>query len=653
MIKKYRGRLLKEMGDGTLASFSSSMDAVLCAISIQLAAKEMEIPLRIGIHQGDVVFEQKDVLGDGVNIASRIQGVAETQGITISETTYQEIRNKDGLEVVSLGTQSLKGVSTPMGVYQLSCADLGILDYKVDTGELLKPIGTQRISVIVGLLIVTVLLISVYAIIVNTDYFKERDNSVLVLPFDDFTGIDTLDYLVAGMHNELIGNIGRIGGLRVLGKTTANAYKDTDKSLTEIGQERGVKTIIESALSCFGEDSICFLAKIFEVYPEEKQVGFKEFRVSRSQIPDLYNKVTKELTDAIDFTLTPEDEKFLTESRTVDNQAYDLYMKGMVYNDQMSEEALNKAYQYFKLANEIDPNWAAPYQGMASVFERQYQMGFIERSVMMPKLDAYLNKALELDPNSSWVYNLRGSKAGWFEWAWEKAEQDFLKSIELNPNHAGNHAFYASLLMIPNHAGNHAFYAGILSILRKPDEALYHAKKAQELDPLNPFILGLSVGPFMEVGQCQSALDLLKKANSIEKKHYFAYPRLIDASICIGDFQTAYEVMKEINFELWEKYELTEHFEKVFREKGWSAFLEELINISEEVWSKNGDLKENQMANLYLMVGKYDKALEYFDKAYEIHSPNIPNISSKSNYNKMKDNPRYIALLKKLNLPVD
>jgi tetratricopeptide (TPR) repeat protein len=642
LIKKYRGRQLKEMGDGTLASFSSSMDAVLCAISIQLAAEEMEIPLRIGIHQGDVIFEHKDVLGDGVNIASRIQGVAQTQGIAISETIYNEIRNKKGLQVVFLGTKSLKGVSTPLGIYQLSCTDPGILDYSVDTGELVKPIASQRKSVIAGLLIATVLLISVYAVIEYGNYVKNHDNSVLVMPIDDFTGIDIPDYFLEGMLYALTGNIGRIDGLRVLGETTAAAYENTDKSLTEIGRERDVKYIIKTALSCFGEDSICFSAKIFDVYPREKQLEYKEYRVLRSQISNLYNKVTKEFTNAIDLILKPEDEEFLAESRTVNKQAHDLYMKGMIYNDQMSEGALNKANQYFKLAIEIDPNWAAPYQGMASVLERQYQMGFVERSVMMPKLNGYIDKALELDPNSSWVYNLRGSKFGWFEWEWEKAEQDFLKSIELNPNHAGNHAFYA----------------GILSRLRKPDQAIYHVKKAEELEPLDPFILGLCASINIGLGKCQTALEQIKRANAIEQKHYFTSSRLFEASICIGDFQTAFDFMKEENLELWEKYELTEYFEQVFLDKGWPAFLDEFIQFKEEELSDKENtpmlsLHNLPIANLYVMAGNYDKALDYYEKAYEVHSPNLPYISVKSNFDKMRDNPRYLELLKKMNLPVD
>ena len=109
LIKKYNGRLLKEMGDGMLASFPSSIEAVVCSLSLQKALMELDIPIRIGIHQGDVIFERKDVLGDGVNIASRIQGIAETNGIAISETVYKDIRNKVGIETEFIGEKSFKG----------------------------------------------------------------------------------------------------------------------------------------------------------------------------------------------------------------------------------------------------------------------------------------------------------------------------------------------------------------------------------------------------------------------------------------------------------------------------------------------------------------------------------------------------------------
>ena len=128
---------------GILASFSSSIDAVQCGVSIQKAAVEIAIPLRIGIHQGDVIFERRMCWGTGVNIASRIQGLAETNGMTISETVYHDIRNKKGLETEFLSERILKGVQGSVGVYKVWCKDFTQLDYSIDTGEL-YPAGSFR-----------------------------------------------------------------------------------------------------------------------------------------------------------------------------------------------------------------------------------------------------------------------------------------------------------------------------------------------------------------------------------------------------------------------------------------------------------------------------------------------------------------------------
>jgi len=159
LIKRYKGKWLKEMGDGILASFSSNVDAVLCASAIQLAAMEMDIPLRIGIHMGDVIFENKDVLGDGVNVASRIQGSAEKSGIVISDTVYKDIRNKEGVHSEFIGEQELKGIVDPVGIYKITCEDETILSFPIDTGELIKPVGTRLNPIIIGLLLVMFVLI--------------------------------------------------------------------------------------------------------------------------------------------------------------------------------------------------------------------------------------------------------------------------------------------------------------------------------------------------------------------------------------------------------------------------------------------------------------------------------------------------------------
>ena len=138
------------MGDGTLASFNSSAHAIQCALAIQKAAVDTSISLRIGIHQGDVIFEKKDVLGNSVNIASRVQGVADTNGIAISETVYKDIANKKGLVFESLGHQALKGVQGTIIVYKVGCPDLSLLQMSVDTGELIKPLAPRWVPTVLG-----------------------------------------------------------------------------------------------------------------------------------------------------------------------------------------------------------------------------------------------------------------------------------------------------------------------------------------------------------------------------------------------------------------------------------------------------------------------------------------------------------------------
>ena len=184
LIKKYKGKLLKEMGDGMLASFSSNIDAVMCALSIQNATKELDIPLRIGIHLGDVIFENKDVLGDGVNVASRIQSSAETHGIVISETVYNDIKNKEGIEIEFLRKQQLKGVTHEIGIYSVDCQDNSVLDFTIDTGELIKPLRMGVRFMIAGFLIITVLAVAMFYILKNiAKPYPELEKSIAVIPF--------------------------------------------------------------------------------------------------------------------------------------------------------------------------------------------------------------------------------------------------------------------------------------------------------------------------------------------------------------------------------------------------------------------------------------------------------------------------------------
>ncbi len=179
--------------------------------------------------------------------------------------------------------------------------------------------------------------------------------SLVVLPFDNFTGDDQLEYFVSGMHASLIGDMGKVSGLRVISKTSSNTYKDLDMSVPEIATELAVDAVVETQVMCLG-DTICLQVRVVTPFPEEKQLWAAEYREEKSQILVLYNRVTRHIADEVRIKLSPDEERILNESRIVDKEAYDAYLMGLFYWDKLSQESLDKSLEYFKKAIEIDPN---------------------------------------------------------------------------------------------------------------------------------------------------------------------------------------------------------------------------------------------------------------------------------------------------------
>ncbi len=175
------------------------------------------------------------------------------------------------------------------------------------------------------------------------------------------------------------------------------------------------------------------------------------------------------------FELSPEQEQRLAASRTVDPEALDAYLKGQFHWERLSKEDLDSALHYYRIAIEKDPDWADPYSGLAMTWSALGGFQFAQYSDSYKKGLEYLNKALELDPNSAKAHYVKALLAVWPRWDWEMGEKEFLITLELTPNDALCQVYYAHLLMI----------------LRRSDESVYHANLAIALDPLRPLVLGL------------------------------------------------------------------------------------------------------------------------------------------------------------------
>lgn len=631
LIRKYKGRLLKEMGDGILASFSSSMDAIKCALSIQNAVKELGIPLRIGIHQGDVIFENKDVLGDGVNIASRIEGIADTHGIVISESVFRDLKNKDGLNISPMGEQELKGVESPIRAFKISSDDT-FLDYKIDTGELIRPLGYGRTPIIIGILIVALIsYLAIYFIPGMINPKSDMDKSILVLPFDNYIGSDTMEYFVAGMHSALIGDIGKISSLQVKSKTTANAYKDIEKSIPEIAAELDVNVIIEGSVLCLG-DTVCLQIKVVSAYPEEQTLWVQDYYEEKSQILQLYNKITKEISEEINVILTPQEEQMLAESRAVDNEAYDAYLKGMYYWEQLTPEGFEKSMEYFNRAMEQDPTWSYPYAAIAAWWLGAKQFSIVPPSVANPPIYENISKAIEIEPNADFVRYVNALIAVWTEWDWEKGEKEFLMLLESNPNDAFARAYYGHLLMC----------------LRRSDEALEQGKIAMELDPLNPLIQALYSVILLDRGDYDEVISITKGIN-----HPLTFYALDLAYSAQGDYEKSFEALIQ-NLEFSYADSIIFSAQKVYEDQGYKAAIKYFTEVYEERF-RTSYVMPTDLAWIYRPVlNEPEKVLEWLEIGYDMNDPGMPYISTDVYYfDFIRDDPRFIELLRKMNLPVE
>jgi TolB-like protein len=454
---------------------------------------------------------------------------------------------------------------------------------------------------------------------------------MVVLPFDNFTGDDQLEYFVAGMHASLIGDMGKVGGMRVISKTSSNKYRNANLTIPEIAEELDVDAVVETQVMCLG-DTVCLQIRLVTPYPEERQLWAADYREEKSQILNLYNSLTRQIAEEVKIELSPDEQRILTAARTVDKQAYDDYLMGLFYWDKLSQESLEKALDYFNRALEKDPTWAPAYSGIAQVWTGMAQMGFASPEVAGPMIFENLSKSLELDPEYAASHYIQAVIAVWIEWDWEKGEREFLRALELNPNDEMSRIYYAHLL----------------ALLLRNDEAVAQAEMALKLDPLNPLVHALDAVVLASTDQWEEALKHVQKAASIDPSSFFVHHIMEFVAFENGDGDA---FMKAIRFVFPFKEDQFSSIENTLEENGLTDAYKEVITYL-ELLEQSQFLVPIHMANRYIRTDQKEKAMAYILKGMEVHDQNMPYlVTGFLHYEPLYDDPRFVALVRQLNLP--
>jgi len=469
----------------------------------------------------------------------------------------------------------------------------------------------------------------------RSDFIKPgMIQSVAVLPFSNYTGDDRLDYVADGMHASLITDIMKVHALRVTGETSSKAYRNTDKSAPVIGEELRVDLLIEPTLTCYG-DSICVLIRGVTTTKEEKQIFSREYRIDREEILNFYPRAAKEISRELKVELSPEEMRLLSKTRKVDQEAYDEYLKARFYVNDFSKESLFQAINNLNRAIEKEPDWAPLYAGLADFWLNIQLAGYEPPSVAVPKILENLNKALELDPDIAEAQYLKAIFAQWVDWDWEKSEKAFLKALAINPSDSWNRMMYAQLLLI----------------LQRNDEAEAHIELAAGLDPFNDETKLLYSATLVQAGNAEAALPVAEELLAKDSANMNANQMMESAAFDLGEYG---KVIKALRYSLPFPIEENGYEEvvRVYNEAGIVAAYNELLNHMEK-YAKNNYVSFLDMSSRYISANQPDKAMDWIEKGYEQHDPLLGYIvASGRQFAALYENPRFIAICEKANLPV-
>ena len=505
-IKQFKGQTIKYMGDGTLTIFSSAIQAVKCAIALQQALqKPPSIPVRIGIHQGDVIIENKDVIGDAVNLASRIQCCAIGGSILISEKVRDELQNQDEIITIDLGSFNLKNISHSVTLFAIKAAGIKTPHATVSATFQKPEISTSpeaRKKNATGIfnnpkILRIILLILIVALLPVWFITKSKGNenteilkTIAVIPFENIDKDEKNNILADGLTEEMISLLNSNLELTVK-KIPASAINNTNGDLSKVLGEIKAGCILEGKVQ-HNNDSLFVYVNLRNISTNDI-IWSNTYREKFRDLMAVQEQVALKIADALNTSFTKKDIKNFVLDRTNNSDAYALYIEGRYALRKRTPQSMQEAIFLFNKALQRDSNFALAYSGISDTYTLLVDNGYISYDSGVNLARVAINNAFKMDSSSA---EIRASRAIFFS-ALEGRHTDALNELK------------RSLALSPNYADAHQWYALELAADSQFDSAIAHIDKAIELEPFSERIW-LNKGLILEfAGRYKDAINVL------------------------------------------------------------------------------------------------------------------------------------------------
>ena len=508
-VAAHHGRIVKLIGDGTIVEFASVVDAVSCALSVQQSGDSLQaenlhqpkIVLRIGINLGDVIIEGDDIYGDGVNIAARLEPVAEPGGICISSIVNESIGNRIDVRFQDGGQINVKNIDRPIRIWR----------WRPDAHA---PVTDGRRP--------------------NTDN-SQPHTAIAVLPFTNMSDDPGQEYFSDGISEDIITDLSKIAGLMVIARNSSFAYKGRSVDVRTVGRELGVQSVLEGSIRRSGNRAR-ITAQLIDATSGGHLWGARYDR-DLTDIFEVQDDVTRRIVDALKVTLSPAEKERLADTKTPNLTAYDYVLRGREFmlGNERNRETFEQATTYFKKALEHDPDYSQAYAclGFAHIFDYQNRWtDDPDSSLLLAK--QYARQAIDKDPNEP-LARCVSAMAASFEKDLDQARSEIDIALSLNPNFALAH----------NLRGSNRIYSG------QPLEAIPEIEQGMRLDPaLSSQFLHFLGMAYLLAGKYETAAALLKQRILLVPQTDFSRALLASALGHLGEFEEARRIwgeLKEIN----------------------------------------------------------------------------------------------------------
>jgi adenylate cyclase len=442
-LSRFGGRIVKVMGDGLLVEFSSVVDAVESALDFQaaMAKRNDGIPptnrmsLRVGVHLGDVIVEDDDIYGDGVNVAARLEGLSEAGGICVSEDVYRQVRGKVDVDFNDLGSQTVKNIAEPVRAFRIAIASRSRAMAWSDTGPTLP--ATDK-------------------------------PSIAVLPFVNISGDTTQEYFADGMTEDIITSLSKLSQLMVIARNSSFTYKGRAVRVQQLAQELGVAYVIEGSVRK-AINRVRITAQLIDC-ARGTHLWAERYDRELTDLFAIQDEVTGEIVRAMALTLTSDEHRRLARKEPTNLEAYDCLLRAREQWWRLTREGTKSAEAMLQRAITLDPDFSTPYAWLSYVRVQEYINGWrIESDDPLTQCRDLAKKAVALDQTDPDAHNALACAYLWLRHH-DMAIAQYNHTIALDPNNARAHVEIGWVL----------HYAG------RSAEALEPITRGMRLDPQYP-----------------------------------------------------------------------------------------------------------------------------------------------------------------------